>query len=171
MRRESIDCGLLLFTECDADKNCECSEYTDGAVLSYDKLAYEKIPSFDEGERRALTAYAEEHDAPRCFVDLSAFGYSGGKYIPKETILKSREGGRGEVIFNPITLLEESHSGRGSTVLIESIDNTKAKFELVSELGFSGISFDIARAPIRELFLFQYMFGTGAVVAGALNTF
>ncbi|MBR2344109.1 MAG: LysM peptidoglycan-binding domain-containing protein [Clostridia bacterium] len=167
MRKRCIECELSLLVECDAERNCRSADYADGAVVSYDKLGRDKIPSFEEGERGSLVAFAEKYDAPRSFVDLSAFGLSGGRYIPKEHILRARERGRGEVIFDPEALIERSSLGKGAPTLIEAIDNTKAKLELVSELGFLGISFDIARAPIRELFLFQCMFGTGAVAVAA----
>ena len=43
-------------------------------------------------------------------------------------------------------------------IAYESLENTKAKLELVSELGFMGISFDIGRACIADLMLVTSMF-------------
>ena len=77
--------------------------------------------------------------------------------------MRSRERGRAEVHFDPDTLLESTLSSRGVKTLCESADATKAKLTLVFELGFLGISFDIARTPVREMFLFENMFGTGAL--------
>ena len=167
LRKKCIECDLSLLCECDAEGNTERADIADGAVLFYDKLAKKKIPSFDEGERAHLTRFAEKYDAPRSFLDLSAFGYRKDKYIPKEEILRSREHARRKVDFNPDTLIESTVSSNGIITLCESIDATKAKLTLVYELGFLGISFDIARAPVRELFLFENMFGTGAVAVSS----
>lgn len=170
LRKKCIECDLSLLCECDAEGNTERADIADGAVLFYDKLAKKKIPSFNGGERVAFTRFAEKYDAPRSFIDLSAFGYCRDKYIPKEDILRSRERARTEVCFDPDTLLESTTSSRGAVTLCESIDATKAKLSLVFELGFFGITFDIARTPVRELFLFENMFGTGAVkVIGSLS--
>ena len=43
-------------------------------------------------------------------------------------------------------------------IILESLENTKAKLELVSELGFMGISFDIGRICIPDLMMAASMF-------------
>ena len=43
-------------------------------------------------------------------------------------------------------------------IVYESLENTRAKLELVSELGFMGISFDIGRVCISDLMIAAGMF-------------
>ena len=153
---------LLLFVEGELESR-NCTEYADGSVLTYDKLYLEDIPSFTDGEERAMRKYAEYCSVDTVFIELSPFALSGGKYIEKTRAYQIADKNYGKFTHNPETKLLEGTIGRGRRarpVISESLENTKSKLELIGELGFMGIAFDIMRAPQNELLLFSNMFKT-----------
>ena len=155
------ECGLKLALECDADLPLPECGAADMTVLTYDKIHLEPIPSFDEGEGRVFRHYAQTQDAVRAFIDLSPFALVGGKYITKaearDAVMHS--GASLSVGADGGTLFASSRRrGKERRWVMESLSNTARKLELISELGFYGIVFDIARCPISELMMFRTMF-------------
>ena len=166
-RRELIECELKLFVECDVEGPREYTEYADGCVLTYDKIHRESVPRFEGGEGEVLRAFAESHDSLRAFVDLSPFALTGDKYIPKEVARSAVARGKGRLEMIADGDCVCAYVGRGCRerrYVWESMQNTKKKLEAVSELGYYGISFDIARVPIYELLMFRCMFSSGISV-------
>ncbi len=153
---------LLFFVEGELE-DAECSDYADGAVLTYDKLHLSEIPSFKEGEEPAMRRYADRCSADTAFIELSPFALSGEKYIEKTRAYRLADRNHGSFSYNPATKLLEGTIGRGRRtrpLISESLENTKSKLELIGELGFMGIAFDIMRVPQNELLLFSNMFKT-----------
>lgn len=166
-RRELMGCDLKLFVECDAEGVREYGEYADAVVLTYDKIHKNAIPDFGVGEGEIFTAYAERYDSLRTFLDLSPFAYIDGKYVTKATARRAvmRGGGRIEQIADGDCLCGRVGRGKREKIYVwESMQNTEKKLKLVSELGYYGISFDIARVPIYELLMFRSMFSSGIAV-------
>ncbi len=154
---------LLLFVEGELDGRGNCTDYADGTVLTYDKLHLEKIPSFTEGEERAMREYADRCTVDTAFIELSPFALSNNKYIEKTRAYEVADRNHGSFSYNPETKLLEGTIGRGRRerkLISESLENTKSKLELIGELGFMGIAFDIMRVPLNELLLFSHMFKT-----------
>ncbi len=161
--RELLDCDLKLFVECDIEGAREYTEYADGCILTYDKIHKECIPNFEEGEGEIFRAFAEEHDSLRAFVDLSPFALTGGKYIPKDAARCAVARGKGRLearADGDCICGLVGRAGRERAYLWESMQNTEKKLKMVSELGYYGISFDIARVPIYELLMFRSMFSS-----------
>ena len=159
-----LECDLKLFYEVDAEDDASHVDYADGGILIYDKIHKTPIPSFDEGEHTILREYAERHESLRTFVDLSPFAIVGGKYITKsearDAILRSH----GVMEQNEAYGYTVGRCGRGrheKLYVFESMSNTKRKLEAVSEEGYYGISFDIARTSIYDLMMFAIMFSPG----------
>ena len=155
------ECGLKTVAECDPEALTPDIGEVDMTVLVYDKIHLDPMPDFECGEARVFRKYADEHNASRAFIDLSPFALARGKYITKS---KARDG-----ILRSGASLEASECGsvlRASSVrrgrscewVSESLKSTERKLKMLSELGFYGISFDIARSPISELMMFRTMF-------------
>ena len=152
--------GLKLILEADAESVPSTIGEADMSVLFYDKIEKDPIPHFEDGELRALSAYSEIHDPIRCFVNLSPFALTGGKYIPKsvarEAILRS--GARIEAVSGGCQRATVGKGSRKREWIMESKENTIKKLKSISELGFYGIAFDISRTPISDLMAFRVMF-------------
>ena len=167
---ELVDCahsvcselGLKLILDADAtcvgEKRLSC----DFCNLIYDRIHLEPIPSFEDGEERTFRAYADKQNAARAFIDLSPFALTGGKYVTRtearEAILRS--GGRMRCEGDCLKAVG-GRRGREREWVMESLGAVEKKLRLASELGYYGISFDIARTPISELLMFRAMFSEG----------
>lgn len=160
VRRRLMESDLLLFVEGDVDRNTSYMEYADAGVLTYDKIQKEEVPSFDEGERAALTDFAYSGESSRAFVEISSFAYSSGKYIEKREAMRICDRKHADIVYDERTMLEHISYGRHKRreMVCESLENTKAKLELISELGFMGISFDIGRVCVNDLMTAASMF-------------
>ncbi|MBQ7333050.1 MAG: LysM peptidoglycan-binding domain-containing protein [Clostridia bacterium] len=161
--------GLELHTEFDGNSDItaykELSEIADVAVLNYEKGETSSIPDFNSGEKKLLRSYRDECQHQKCLVDLSLFAYLGGEpqnFQEIERLIRTRgispqysesakcchfalnrySGGKREEIF----------------VSFPSPENTKAKLELLGELGYMGVSFDIMRTPVQHLMMFNSLF-------------
>ena len=152
--------GLKMILESDADDIPKHLCAADFSVLFYDKIEKNPIPSFEDGELDSLLRYSERHDPIRCFVDLSPFALTDGKYIPKSIARESilRSGASIEASENGSLVATAKRGGKRREWIMESLSNTVEKLKCISELGFYGISFDIARTPISDLMAFRVMF-------------
>lgn len=163
-KKMTNECDINLYLECDVTKSDDTVDYADAVILTYDKIHLSKIPSFEEGERVEFTRYTELHNGLRAFIDLSPFALTGGKYITKSEAREAILRQRGEMVSSGCEgyIMATTGSGKRERLYIqESMKNTQKKLELVSELGYYGISFDIARAPIYELMMWRVMFSEG----------
>jgi spore germination protein YaaH len=126
-----------------------------GSILSYEKFGFNPIPGFPEGEKSYFEKYAEENEPSRSFIELSSYGQLCGKYVTKESMRKFIQRPKSNITFDQESLMEKQKIGnkRDSYYLYESLENVKAKLDLVFELGFLGVAFDIAKQPISELYM------------------
>ena len=153
VRRALIANDMLLFAEGDAHKDTSYMDYADAGVLTYDKMHITPQPSFTDGEMRVFSEFAEGRESFRTFMELSSFAYSGGGYIEKGEALRILDRKRADIERDPDGKLIKATYGRHKRreVIYESLENTKAKLDLVSELGFMGVSFDIGRICTADL--------------------
>jgi len=161
VKRRLLEYDLILFTEGDLTKDISYTDYSDGCIVTYDKLHLEKIPSFKDGERYEIERFSKEHESNHAFLELNSFAYYDGEYTDKGNIPRILRRKNTEIKKDPSSLtVEATHkkNGRTRTLLYESLENIRARLELVSEFGFMGISFDIMRAITPELVLFRSMF-------------
>ena len=145
LKKTMLERELLLFVEKDISDTHNCTDYADATVLTYDKLHLECMPTFEEGEKKAMTAYAEFCTPEGAFIELSAFSMIGEKYVEKVRANSIADKNKAILLFDKDTLTLSGNIGRGKKVRRlrqESLENTKAKLELASELGYLGISFD-----------------------------
>ena len=162
LKKKLIDSGLTLTVEKDL-KKATCCDIADTVVLCYDKLHEENIPSFKEGEEKAMTEYAEACGAESSFIELSPFGYTCGKYKEKSELLAyaDKKGGIITCDEDKKILSGTVNQGRRKTAFITTgLDYTRAVLENAAELGYLGISFDIMRTPLSYLTMYNALFKT-----------
>ena len=152
-RKCLIENDLLLFVEGDVDKETSYMDYADAGILTYDKLHISPCPSFDGGETRVFSKFADSGESSRTFIELSSFAYSGSEYIEKAEAMRIIDRKRADIECDPGGKLIRATLGRNrrKEFILESLENTKAKLDLVSELGFMGVSFDIGRICVPDL--------------------
>lgn len=160
VRKILMENDMLLFAEGDLDSDTSYMDYADSGILTYDKLHRTDAPSFNDGERAALEKFAYSGESSRSFLELSSFAFSGGKFIEKREGARLADKRHAEISHNEDTKLQRACFGKHKRreIISESLENTKAKLELVSELGFMGISFDIGRICIPDLMIAASMF-------------
>ena len=159
-RKMLMQSDLLLFVEGDLERDISYVEYADAGVLTYDKLHRSDIPCFLDGEASSLEKFAYCAESSRAFLEISGFAYSAGKYIEKREAIRITDKKRGEICADEDKKIQIASYGKHKKrqIIYESLENTKAKLELVSELGFMGISFDIGRVCIADLMMAASMF-------------
>lgn len=164
-KKRLLGCDLLLFSETDADLPFTGQDLSDGVILMYEKHGTHPTLSFEEGEASMLSAYAESYESTKAFLDLPALCRDGDEEITREEMLKIAYKYKAEIKTDPSTLL--SHftyrrfygGGREDrTVRFEPLSTTYKKLLLLSELGYNGVSVDVARAPIAQLMLLRATF-------------
>ena len=169
MRKKLIECDLSLYVEENAEGGIGVTDYADGAILYYDKLEKNPIPSFKDGEEVTFRSYAENFDGARAFLYLPAFALCEKRYISRENIFDTVHRRRGEAENDRETMvITEKLGKRKKELLYESLENTKRKLELISDVGFMGVALDIMRIPVQELALIGGLYSP--VMNAALTT-
>lgn len=168
IKKRLIEEGLFLFTEIDANIPYKPEDISDGSILLYEKCHLKDIPSFEEGERRAYTEYAEVGDAGKTFIDFSPFAHAKESPITKNEATRLAYKARRQISYDPerhICKFEykefSSPSKENLSICFDSPENTKAKLDLLSKLGFMGISFDIMRIPTYEIMMMNACYSLG----------
>jgi len=157
--------GLLLFYELDGNSDTEIPESCDGYVIMYEKAHLPIIPSFEDGERRVMTSFAERGEARRAYIDIPSFAYMDDEELSQKDAKRLAYSSGQEILYDTGSMINhfnfnryEGGEKKSVRVAYESPENIKAKLELLSELGFMGISFDIMQIPIEYLMMFHTMF-------------
>ena len=164
-KKRLLGCDLLLFSETDANVPFAGQDLSDGVILQYDKCSMHTPPSFREGEEATLLSYADKYESTKAFVDLSCMAYDKDEEITREEMLKIAYKYKAEIKTDPSTLLSHftyrrfGGGGREDReVRFEPLSATYKKLLLLSELGYNGVSVDVARAPIAQLMLLRATF-------------
>ena len=169
LRKKLLREDLLLFTELDGNSDeigfSEADAVSDGVSLNYEKCSMQNIPSFECGERRLLSEYAEKYECAKAFVEIPCFAYDGSRPISVSDAVGFARKHNKKISYDPERKIchyeytRFSHGEReAARVAFESAENVKAKLELIGELGFMGIAFDIMRIPREYLMLFHTSF-------------
>ena len=159
LKKSMIGEDLILITECDERSPKEYSDIGDGAVFSYGKLWCEPMPSFADGERRAIVDFACDAESIKSFIELPSFARLNDGCIDIEGAKKIARKEKCRVCHDKSarTLFFDSTKGKCT---YPSLQNIKAVLELLSEYGFMGISFDVSRTPAVYLAMYNAMFKT-----------
>ena len=155
---------MLLFLETEASSSAS-ADVSDGIVLLYEKVYQNKIPSFDSGERIMIENHAKGCEAGKSFLELPSFGFDGEKPLTHEQIQKIMVKYGAELSFddnNRISFFEYYQYKDGKKhpvrIVFESLENIKAKLELLHEFGFLGVMLDVGRVPISYIMMIYNMF-------------
>ena len=165
LKRTLLEYDMSLFLEVDGNSEMKIPDLADGYVIMYEKCLLDDIPSFDEGERRVMTDFAENNEGSKAYMDVTSLGYMGDEEITKGDFVRLAHTSGKEILYNEeggVCHFEYNkyRGGRKETVrtCFEAPENVKAKLALVGELGFMGISFDIMNIPVEYLMMFETMF-------------
>lgn len=165
LKRHAMEEDLLIF--CELDGNCEAMipDVCDGYSVTYEKCALKGIPSFADGEERVMTAYAEKGEASKTYFEIPSFAYMNGEELTKAEAIELAQSSGKEILYDDEKKIchfsyNKYTAGKRDEVEVryESAENAKAKLDLIGELGFMGITFDIMRVPVEYLMMFSTMF-------------
>ena len=158
LRKRMIGSGLILFCEAVCDRDHSYADLADGCVLSCAPPAEDRA----KNERCAFEEFAEEAESSKTFMDITSFAVAGGEYADYMAAVRTAAKVGAEIRHNAGRgLCEYRYRGRGGeeiAVEFESLENIKAKLNLVGELGYMGISFDVGRTPIAHLMAYSALF-------------
>lgn len=154
-RKMALENDLLLMCECNMRNDCSHTDFANVSVARFDKSSNKSIESFEKGEKRFFTSFAEKYEPSATLIDLSPFAFCGGKYVNKALALQKGRRRNWSFELNNETL--ECHvkgqENENKQYIFEGLSNLKKRMELVGELGFMGVSIDVMRTDIRELML------------------
>ena len=154
MKKDMIEDGLFLFIE--GDEYTKAHDIADGVILRYEKCHLKSIPTFALGEEKHFSDYAQKGESIKTFIDISPFAFSGGEHIERrDAISLACRMGEGVALDEDTLVCSFNYGNARNTrsCLFESLKNIKAKLQIISELGFMGMSFDISRCPIEYLMM------------------
>ena len=149
LKRALISEGLSLQIETDGNISEKCSEMADSLAICLDDT--------QGGASDLYERYAKEKNAINSFIDLSPFAYVGKKAYPIDEVYSALD-----KIGAPLTLSDDGRiicgELRGEEVVIPSLENIKAKLDLIGELGYLGCCIDVMRCPISHLMMLSSLF-------------
>ncbi|MBO7303740.1 MAG: LysM peptidoglycan-binding domain-containing protein [Clostridia bacterium] len=161
---------LTVFCEIDANSDTIPHGTSDGYVVNYEKCHMECIPDFEAGEAAAMRRISDMIPAARCYMELAPYAYSGGEEMLISDAVDTAISAGKEILYDGEKKIchfdyNKYLGGKRESVRVafESLENIKAKLELISELGFMGISFDVARVPVPYLMMFDANFASPAI--------
>lgn len=165
IKKKLLGMDMLLFQELETEESAYLFDVADGIVALYEKCHKEDVPSFLEGEKKTLEAFADEIEAGKAFLEFSSFGYDSEKSLTMDQIYKIGIKYGAEILNDKeklISCLDYMHYKNGEKkpmrILFESLENIKAKLELMHELGFMGAAVDVGRVPISYIMMLCNMF-------------
>ena len=161
--------GLELHLELDGNSDtsafCDLSEIADVSLLDYQAEGGKEARAFDLCEAMLLRSYAENCRCNKTLLDLFSPIYFGEKAtdfseIEKLIISRGITPDFDEKTKSSSFKLKQYSGGHETEICVRypSLENTKAKLELLGELGYMGVSFDIMRSPISRLMMFNSLF-------------
>ncbi len=143
----------------------ELSEIADVSLLNYEREKERFCEDFDSCEGALLKDYASICKCRKTLVDVFSPCYLGDlatdfSEIERLMILRGIESEYCERAKTSSFRIKQYSGGKNKEIsaLFPTPENTKAKLELLGELGFMGVSFDIKRNPVSSLMAFNSLF-------------
>ncbi len=161
MRKRLIGSDLILITEINDKSISDFTDYSDGSVICYPKLAMQDAPSFDLGERAVYSSFATKGESAKAFIDLPTLARRNDSFYDIEGVMERARGSRGEILHDDEKKLSYAKI-RNDEYVFTPLSNIKAILDMVYEYGYMGISFDIMRIPLSYLYMYGAMFSTMA---------
>lgn len=161
LRKKMIGSDLILISEVNKNSKTEISDYSDGAILTIDKCANSnarEIP-FAEYEEKALLEYADRCESTKTFIELPVFANSEkGGFINVEDAIYLARHKNAPTASSKSTKISEFKDKKYGSILYNSLSSIKSRLDLCTELGYMGISLDIARCPLSYLMMYDSLF-------------
>ena len=165
LRGKMIGCDLILISEISEGASTALNEYSDGSVLSYEKYALESPPTFENGERRVYSDFACNAESSKTFISLPSMAKWGRGYCSIGDAISTAVQYGCKIDTDEESLISSFYSERRGEFRFASLKNIEATLDLIFEYGFMGISFDIMRAPITHLLMYNNLFRTAHVTS------
>ena len=147
LRGKMIGKDMMLFSEITPKCPIFISDYSDGAILST-----------GEGFADEMRQFASSGESTKALVELPVFGFcEDGGFI---NVADAREmANRNNSSFtdengNCLSFTDKRH-GR---ICIDSLTGIKNRLDIIADLGYMGISFDIARCPLSYILTYDALF-------------
>ena len=165
LKKRLMEHDLRLFCELDGNRDTRLADVCDGYVIMYEKSSLDNIPTFEDGERRVMTEFAEHSEPSKAYIELPSLGYMGDEELLLTEAERLAHAAGQEILFDGEKKISHFHynkyrGGKRERVRVayESLENAKAKLDLAGELGFMGVAFDIMRVPVSYLMMFDTSF-------------
>lgn len=165
LKRQAMESDLLLFCELNGNEEAMIPDVCDGYSISYEKGSLDEIPTFRDGEERVMRSYAEVGESSKMYFEIPSFAYADDEELTKSEAESLAQSSGKEILHDEERMMchfdyNKYTAGKRELVNVyyESPENVKAKLDLVGELGFMGITFDIMRIPVEYLMMFSTMF-------------
>lgn len=159
LKKQMIGSDLILITECDENSQKSICDLSDGCILSYTAIGRDNIPSFEDGEKKAIADFACECESIKSFVDIPSFARCDDEYIEIENAKNQARSSNAEIFFDEVSLLSKFQA-KNKSYAYPSLSSIKAVLELLSEYGYMGISFDVSKTPKVFLMMYNAMYKT-----------
>lgn len=160
LRGRMIGLDLILISEITPESPSYVSDFSDGAILSIDKCgSTDRNTSFDKYERRCMEDFANQCEGTKTFLEFPVFGYrEGGGFIEVEEAINYARKQCAMTEHDETSLISAFQDKKRGRIEYNSLSNITKRLELLSELGYMGISFDIGRCPISYLLAYDSLF-------------
>ena len=161
LRGRMIGSDLILISEILPGCDGAISDYSDGAILSFDKCADMKkcdMP-FDQWEGSVIRDFADNSESTKTFIELPVFANSAsGDFIEvtDATDLARRSGA--VTNYDKNSLISSFENKKHGSIVYNSLSSINARMDMLAEMGYMGISFDIARCPLSYLLMYDSLF-------------
>jgi hypothetical protein len=111
----------------------------------YEKVYKKDVPDFENGEKKIAKQHVKRHEPGKTFLELSSFGYNGEKALSQDQILKIAIKHGAEINNDADKMISflnyTQYKGENKSsmqIVFESLENIKAKLDLIHEFGFMG---------------------------------
>ncbi len=160
LRGRMIGCDLILISEMSEGCDVSVNEYSDGSILSFDKYTADSPQSFADGERRIYSDFACNGESSKTFISLPSMARWGRGYCSITDALATARQYGCKIVTDGDSLISSFVSERRGNFSFTSLKNIKAILDIISEYDFMGVSFDIMRAPVSHLLMYNNLFRT-----------
>ncbi len=166
VKKQLLGMDMLLFMEVEQNSDAG-ADVADGIILLYEKVYDKEIKSFEEGEKHAVTNHSKNFEPGKTFLEFPSFGYDGEKALTHDQIQKIAIKYGADIkneTQKKICALDYTQYKNGKKhpvhVAFESLENIKAKLELLHEFGLIGAMVDVGRVPISYIMMLYTMFAS-----------
>ena len=160
LRSRMIGSDLILISEILPDSDRSIADYSDGAILSFDRCAdADNHMSFNDWEGAILQDFADNSESTKTFIELPAFANSERQgYIEIADALDIARRHNAVTEIDKNTFISKITNKKHGSIIYNSLSGIKARMDMLADLGYMGISFDIARCPLSYLMMYDSLF-------------